>query len=90
MKKIRIILAMSAVLLAVLGVFGSNLFPPAFTYYKHVPAGGGDPEECLEKVTEYNCITSGTVICATATETGVQLRRDNNISTDCGPLMWKQ
>jgi hypothetical protein len=81
MKKIRILLALSAVVLAIGGAFATRTLSPSITVYEFSP-----PVNCIEHTAD--CATSGTTAC-TITGVSVQLRQDPTPSTSCGALMWK-
>lgn len=86
MKKIRVFLAMSALLLAIGGALASNYVD--FTYYELQVIE--DEKVCQPREVSFECFTVGTVMCATAAAPSIQLRRDNSPSTSCGPELWKQ
>lgn len=82
MKKIRIFMALSAVMLAVGGAFATRALRPSITVYEF-----SAPASCIAHIAD--CATSGNTPC-TITGVSTQLRQDPTPSNSCGALMWKQ
>jgi hypothetical protein len=83
MKKLRVILSVFAIVLAVGATFAmrSN---SSMTGYRHIPASPGVPEQCIEVAVE--CVVSAPYSCTL--ENGDEVKRFNN-QTACGPLLKK-
>lgn len=82
MKKIRIFLAMSAMLLAIGGAFASNLFFQ--TYYEYQPENG-----CIARSVDFTCVQSPVgAICATTSAPTIQLKLES--TGTCGASLYKQ
>lgn len=82
MKKIRIILSVAAILFAVGASFASRI-APSMTGYEFIPAGGGEPEQCIQRTVD--CDVSGSNPCTLNTH---DVRRDNTV-THCGSSLKK-
>ena len=88
MKTIRVILAISAMLLAIGGALASR-YASNNTYYEHRVIEGDDV--CIPRSVLFTCSTNQTMtICESADAPGVQLKETDTPSTSCGPALWKQ
>lgn len=87
MKKIRVSLVFSAVLLATLGALASRYNNELYFELKYF---AGDAY-CIQRIVPFVCSTNYTgIICATAYEPTIQLRLLIFPEMLCGPELWRQ
>jgi hypothetical protein len=89
MKKFRVILASSALLLAFGAAFASDL---AFTYYQWRPASGSIPAACVPQSPPFECIVTPNANPCSVLIGGdlIQLRETAVVENQCGAQLFKK
>jgi len=82
MKRLRILLSLTAVVLAVSVTFAMRP-GGSMTGFEYIPASGGTPEQCIERTVD--CIPQGANDC----ELNTHEVRDSNLVTHCGATLSK-
>jgi hypothetical protein len=87
MKTVRIYLAALAIVFSVGGAVASSFFP-LITAYEWRDLQGTEDDACIPH--SVNCQDDGTIAC-TVVVSGItkNLKKFNNVSTQCGPEMFK-